>query len=165
MIRLSIIVAGIVATSLTHLGGDIMVYWLVSSDLAYTVLLPQLVCVLFADVSNGYGVSAGYLVALVMRVLCGEPLLGIPTTLHFPGCTLEDGVYVQRSPIKTICMLVSLVSILAFSYGASLLFHKGILPERWDVFRVKSQGAPPPADGASGGDNEETAEPMLETKC
>lgn len=165
MIRLSIIVAGLVGTSLTNLDNNIMVFWILGSDLTYTILFPQLICVLFADVSNGYGAIVGYLVAVIMRVLCGEPLFGLPVILHFPGCTLEDGVYIQRSPVKTICMLAALVSILMFSYVASLLFNKGILHERWDVFKVKSQGAPSPADGAREGDDKETEEPMLETKC
>lgn len=57
-----------------------------------------------------------------------------------------------------------------FSYVASLLFNKGILPKRWDVFKVKSQEAATPADAARecDGDNAEAQtenEPMLETGC
>lgn len=165
-------VAGLVGTSLTYLDGSILVFWILGSDLTYTIIFPQLICVLFTEVSNGYGAIAGYLVAVVMRLLCGEPLLGLPVILHFPGCTSEDGVSIQRCPVKTICMLCALVSIVMFSYVASLLFNKGILPERWDVFKVKSQEAPTPADGAREGESNETdengvfaSEPMLDTKC
>ncbi|XP_074475671.1 high-affinity choline transporter 1-like [Sebastes fasciatus] len=172
VIRLSIVVAGLVGISLTYLDSGIMVFYILGSDLAYTILFPQLICVLFIEVSNGYGAITGYLVAVVMRLLCGEPLFGLPGILQFPGCILEDGVYIQRWPFKTICMLSALASILMFSYVASLLFNKGILPERLDVFKVKSQGAPTPADGARQGDSNETdendkyaSEPMLDTKC
>ncbi|XP_042370127.1 high-affinity choline transporter 1-like, partial [Plectropomus leopardus] len=91
VIRLSIVVAGLVGTSLTNLDGGILVFWILGSDLTYTIMFPQLICVLFTEVSNGYGAIAGYLVAVVMRLLCGEPLLGLPVILQFPGCTLVDG--------------------------------------------------------------------------
>ncbi|XP_042261012.1 high affinity choline transporter 1-like isoform X1 [Thunnus maccoyii] len=172
VIRLSIVVIGLVGISLTYLDNGIMVFWILGSDLSYTILLPQLICVLFIEVSNGYGAIAGYLVAVVMRVLCGEPLFGLPVVLHFPGCTLENGVYIQRLPVKTFCMISALMSIMIFSYVASLLFNKGILPERWDVFKVKFQGAPAngtrECDGDKTGENDEATsafEPMLEINC
>ncbi|XP_051283500.1 high affinity choline transporter 1-like [Dicentrarchus labrax] len=168
VIRVSIVVAGLMGTSLTNLEGGILVFWILGSDLTYTIMFPQLICVLFTEVSNGYGAITGYLVAVVLRLLCGEPVFGLPVILCFPGCTLENGVYIQRWPFKTICMLSALVSILMFSYIASLLFNKGILPERWDVFKVKLT----PADGAREGESDGTdendklaSEPMLDTKC
>ncbi|XP_068612704.1 high-affinity choline transporter 1-like [Brachionichthys hirsutus] len=158
VIRCSIILSGLVGTSLTYLRSGILVFWILGSDLNYTIIFPQLVCALFTDVSNGYGATAGFLVAVVLRLLCGEPLIGLPVILHFPHCILEDGVYVQTWPFKTICMLITLVSILAFSYVFSVLFQKGILPERWDVFKVKTQQAPP----AEVKGDETVSEPMLQ---
>uniref|UniRef100_UPI0037E983E3 high-affinity choline transporter 1-like n=1 Tax=Semicossyphus pulcher TaxID=241346 RepID=UPI0037E983E3 len=170
VIRSSIVAVGIVGTSLTYLDSSILAFWILSSDLTYTIMLPQLICVLFIRVSNGYGAVTGYAVAFVMRVLCGEPVFNLPVILHFPGCTLVDGVYVQRSPFKTICMLSSLLSIVVFSYVASLLFNRGVLPERWDVFKAKSQEVATPADGMRERDGEKADvqnenEPMLNTGC
>lgn len=166
MIRLSIVVVGTVGTSLTYLDSRTLAFWILSSDLTYTVMLPQLICILFVGSSNAYGAVAGYVVAFVMRALCGEPVFNLPAILRFPGCSLEDGAYVQRWPFKTTCMLSSLVTILVFSYATSLLFNKGILPERWDLFRVKIQEETAPADGARLGENDKHAsEPMLDTRC
>lgn len=162
MIRLSTVVVGLLGTSLSYLNGNIMVFWILGSDLSYTIILPQLICVLFIDVGNGYGAIAGFLVSVPMRVLCGEPIFGLPATLQFPGYTLENGDYIQRAPVKTICMLMSLVSIFVFSILTSFLFNKGFLPERWDVFQVKAM----PADELHDGDINETGDknssnPML----
>ncbi|XP_039907281.1 high-affinity choline transporter 1-like isoform X1 [Simochromis diagramma] len=166
VIRLSIVVVGTVGTSLTYLDSRTLAFWILSSDLTYTVMLPQLICILFVGSSNAYGAVAGYVVAFVMRVLCGEPVFNLPAILRFPGCSLEDGVYVQCWPFKTTCMLSSLVTILVFSYATSLLFNKGILPERWDLFRVKTREETAPADGARLGENDKHAsEPMLDTRC
>lgn len=134
-------VGGLVGTSITYLKGSVMVYWMLGSDLSYTILFPQLTCVLFIKVSNGYGAIVGFFVSVVLRVLCGEPFFGLPVVLQFPGCTLKDGVYTQRFPYRTACMLSGLVSIPLASYVAWLLFNKGVLPKRWDVFEVTSQGA------------------------
>ncbi|XP_068165922.1 high affinity choline transporter 1-like [Antennarius striatus] len=160
VIRICIIVVGLVGTSLTNLTNEILVFWILGADLTYTIMFPQLLCVLFTDVSNGYGATTGFLVAVVLRLLCGEPLISLPVILHFPQCMLEDGVYIQTWPFKTICMLTALVSILLFSYVSLFLFQKGIIPERWDVFKVKT-----PADGVREDNDDKTvSEPMLEIK-
>lgn len=139
MIRLSVIVVGLAGTSLTFLDNSVLMIWLLRSDLTYTLMLPQLVCVLFFNVSNGYGAVLGCATGILLRVLCGEPLLGIPAFIHFPGGTWENGFYIQHMPIRTICMLSAAVSILFFSYLASVLYKKGLIPEKWDVFNVQAQ--------------------------
>ncbi|KAM4711448.1 LOW QUALITY PROTEIN: high affinity choline transporter 1-like [Anableps anableps] len=154
VIRITILVVGVGGTSLTYLDSRVLAFWILSSDLTYTIMLPQLICVLFIRVSNSYGATAGYVVAFPMRVLCGEPVFSLPAVLHFPDGTLENGVYIQRWPFKTIYMLSSLFSIVAISNLASLLLKKGILPESWDVFKVNAWGASSPPEEAPESDNE-----------
>ncbi|XP_030604389.1 high-affinity choline transporter 1-like [Archocentrus centrarchus] len=162
-IRAAAVVAGVVGTSLTSLENSIIIFWFVGAEVAYAVVFPQLVCALFFKISNGYGVIAGCVVGLTLRVLSGDPALRLPVLLCCPGCTLEDGVYVQYAPVKTISMVSSIGAILFFFYLMSVLFNKNLLPEKLDVFRVKVQPSP---TGGTPEDNDRLksqSEPMIST--
>ncbi|XP_068424058.1 high-affinity choline transporter 1-like [Clinocottus analis] len=155
VIRVSVLVVGLAGTSLAFLRAGVIYFWILGGDIAYILMFPQLVCVLFFNVSNGYGAAAGFLAGFLLRVLCGEPMMALPPAIHFPGCTLEDGVYVQYSPVRTICMLTAFGTTLLVSYLTELLLNKGLVPEAWDVFKVKVR----PSDG---GEDNRKAQPLSE---
>lgn len=137
VIRISVVVVGLVGTALTFLESSVLVFWLVGVDMSYTIMFPQLVCVLFFKVSNAYGAIVGLVMGLTLRVLSGEPLIGLPPTIHFPGLRQDkEGTLTQFFPFRTVIMVISLVSILLVSWLTSIIFKKGLLPQRWDVFQI-----------------------------
>ncbi|KAM4595390.1 high-affinity choline transporter 1-like isoform 1-T2 [Fundulus diaphanus] len=149
VIRVSVVVVGLVGTSITFYTNSTLVLWILGADVSYTLMFPHLVSVLFFNVTNGYGAAVGYIVGVTLRILLGENTLGIPVVLHLPGCTLEDGIYVQKAPVRTLSMLCTLVAILLFSWLARLVFNHGLLPERLDVFKVRRTVTAAPVEDAA----------------
>uniref|UniRef100_H3C1Y0 Uncharacterized protein n=1 Tax=Tetraodon nigroviridis TaxID=99883 RepID=H3C1Y0_TETNG len=149
VIRISVVVVGVAGTAITTYTNSTLLLWILGADISYTLIFPHLVTVLFFKVTNGYGAFIGYVLGLVLRVLLGENTVGLPVILQLPGCTLEDGVYVQKAPVRTFSMLSTFLSILFFSWLSSLMFNGGLLPEKWDTFGVKRAVRTPPRDAVT----------------
>lgn len=142
VIRISVVAVGLAGTGLTFLDSSVLVFWLVGVDMSYTIMFPQLVCILFSKVSNSYGAAVGLIMGIVLRVLSGEPLLGLAPVIQFPGCRLDkEGKITQYFPFRTTIMVASMLSIWLFSWLTSIIFNKGLLPDRWDVFKIKRSPA------------------------
>ncbi|XP_030643582.1 high affinity choline transporter 1-like [Chanos chanos] len=141
VIRISVVVVGLAGTALTFLDNSVLVFWMVGVDMSYTIMFPQLVCVLFFKLSNGYGATTGFLMGMLLRCLSGEPLIKMQPVIYFPGYRLdeESGMYVQYFPYRSFIMVSTILTILAVSYLTSLMFSKGVLPEKWDLFKIKEQ--------------------------
>uniref|UniRef100_A0A8D0DLD6 High affinity choline transporter 1 n=1 Tax=Salvator merianae TaxID=96440 RepID=A0A8D0DLD6_SALMN len=134
--RLSMVAFGTIASVLAFYSHSVYDLWFLGGELVYALLFPQLCCVLFIPSTNVYGSAAGFLFGLLLRLLAGEPSLKIPPVIHYPGCSLVDGVYIQLFPFKIVTMLVTLLTIVSVSYLATFLFKANILPPEWDICHV-----------------------------
>ncbi|XP_062334097.1 high affinity choline transporter 1-like [Osmerus eperlanus] len=164
VIRISVVVVGLAGTALTFLDNSVLVFWLVGVDMSYTIMFPQLVCVLFFKISNGYGATVGFFSGMVLRFMSGEPLINLPPLIHYPGCRLDaEGRLTQFFPFRTTIMLTTIVSILFFSYLASLIFNKGLLSERWDVFGISQEQGKKVVQAET--KNPAASKQLLDTSC
>lgn len=112
VIRRSVITVGIGATLIALNAKSVYSLWYLSSDLVYCILFPQLTCALYYKFANWYGALSGFIVALVLRIGGGEPLIGLHPFIPYP--LIENGtVYF---PFRTFAMLAGLITILVVSY-------------------------------------------------
>ena len=63
---------------------------------------------------NTYGSLAAYIIALFVRLMGGEPLLGLPAAIHFPG--YDEEKQQQLFPFRTMAMLMSLSTLVFVSW-------------------------------------------------
>uniref|UniRef100_A0A8C5HNQ7 High-affinity choline transporter 1-like n=1 Tax=Gouania willdenowi TaxID=441366 RepID=A0A8C5HNQ7_GOUWI len=137
VIRVTVVVVGLLGTSISFSTDSTLMLWLLGADVSYTLIFPHLVGVLFFNVVNGYGATVGYVLGLTLRVLFGENAIGLSVVLQLPGCMLVDGIYVQKAPVRTVTMVCTLGTIVVCSWLAQWVINHGLVPEQWDVFKVK----------------------------
>ncbi|XP_030333443.1 high affinity choline transporter 1-like [Strigops habroptila] len=134
--RTSMLAFGAGAAGLAFYSSSVYDLWFLSGELVYALLFPQLCCALFIPRTNTYGSAAGFLVGLLLRLLAGEPALSIHPIICYPACALVNGTYSQLFPFKTFTMLLTLGTIVAVSYLATVLFQRNLLPRKWDVCNI-----------------------------
>jgi high affinity choline transporter 7 len=102
------------------------------SDLVYVILFPQLLMVVhFKPYCNTYGSVASYVIGFLARVSGGEPLMNLQPFIYYPGWNGSE----QLFPFRTLAMVLSLISVIAFSMLTRFLFESGKLPPSWDFLR------------------------------
>ena len=106
MLRIGIATVGILAAGLALRTNSVYALWTLSSDLVYVILFPQLVMVLFYPYATARGALWGMVLAIVLRISCGEPSLGVPSMFPAEWMTF---------PYKTVVMLISLFTIMLMS--------------------------------------------------
>lgn len=124
-VKLSVLVCGVLSTVLAVSTDYVNMLWILSADVLYSMMVPQVICVFYLRKRvNGFGACFGAAVALVLRILVGEPMIGLPSVLPLPwDKILEDGQEQHLFPFRTAIMLVTLLNILVTSRLASCLLR------------------------------------------
>lgn len=134
VMRGAIIVVGILSTIMALTIPSIYGLWSMCSDLVYCILFPQLLMVVhFKHHCNTYGSLAAYIMAFLVRLTGGEPLLGLKPLVRYPGFIEESQL--QLFPFKTLAMMISLFTLVGVSYGTKRIFESGYLAPGYDIFR------------------------------
>ncbi|XP_060526404.1 high-affinity choline transporter 1 [Cylas formicarius] len=134
VMRVSILIVGFLATVMALTIPSIYGLWSMCSDLVYVILFPQLLMVVhFKNHCNTYGSLAAYIIAFLVRIAGGEPLMFLPALIHFPGYDVETDT--QKFPFRTMAMLMSLITLVLVSWGSKHVFETGKLAPGYDIFR------------------------------
>ncbi|XP_039276214.1 high-affinity choline transporter 1-like [Nilaparvata lugens] len=134
VMRISIFVVGILSTVMALTIPSIYGLWSMCSDLVYVILFPQLLMVVhFKHHCNTYGSLAAYIMAFLVRLSGGEPLMGLPALIHYPGWDEEEQR--QLFPFRTMAMLISLITLVGVSWVTKWAFETGRLAPGYDWFK------------------------------
>ncbi|XP_071946750.1 high-affinity choline transporter 1-like isoform X2 [Antedon mediterranea] len=142
VMRCAILVSGGISSTLAITINSIYGLFYLCSDFVYVVLFPQLVCVVYIDYTNTYGSLAAYILGLSLRLGGGEPLLSLSPFIEYPF--FDNGE--QLFPFRTFSMLVSLTTLILFSYLFHYIFTKNVLDKKWDIFKCVTNITSPAAD-------------------
>lgn len=127
--RLSIFLVGLLAAVLAMATKSVHLLWILSTDVMYTMMIPQVVCIFFLSQHvNEYGACFSCALALLLRALVGEPVIGLPDLLPLPWDKIQGNGQRQRLfPFRTAIMLIAMVALLSVSRLAQWLSDKGLL--------------------------------------
>merc|ERR1712141_145385 len=139
VMRVAIFIVGAMATVMALTIKTIYGLWAMCSDLVYVILFPQLLIVVhFKDWVNTYGSLAAYCIGLFFRLAGGEKMIGLPPLIHYPMFNYETGD--QMFPFRTMSMILSMISLLGISHLTWVLFNKGHVSKKWDLFGCFDSG-------------------------
>ncbi|XP_065296358.1 high-affinity choline transporter 1-like isoform X1 [Dermacentor albipictus] len=125
--RMSVCLLGAVTAAMALDAQSVYIMRSLCADIIYVLLFPQLLCLFYlAELTNTYGVLAGFLVGLLTRTLCGEPLINVPVIISPP-------LY------RTFCMVASLSCTVGVSYAYQTLFARRLLADFLGCFVVVGQ--------------------------
>ncbi|XP_029318307.1 high affinity choline transporter 1-like [Cottoperca gobio] len=134
-IKVSILLCGILGAGLAMTTKSVHVFWIVSADVLYSMMTPQVTCTFYLSRwVNHYGACSGFVFSLMLRILVGEPLIGLPDLLPLPLDKIqEDGRRYRLFPFRTAIMLLTIGTILLTSRLAVCLSERGLLKKISDA--------------------------------
>lgn len=144
VIRVGIFVVGAIATVMGLTIESIYQLWVLSSDLVFVLLFPQLLCAVYLKFVNVYGSMCAFFVGAVLRILGGESTLGIPIMIRYPFYDEEEEM--QLFPFRTFAMGCSLLTLIVVSLITNSMFKsvKGTRksPDEVDIIRISYNKEP-----------------------
>ncbi|XP_045928613.1 high-affinity choline transporter 1-like [Micropterus dolomieu] len=129
MVKMSVLLCGLIGAGLALTSSSIFLFWMISADVMYSMLSPQVICTFYLSRwVNSYGACSGFVVAILLRALVGEPSIGLPDVLPLPWDRIQgDGHRYRLFPFRTAIMLITTGTILLTSRLAMWLSGRGLL--------------------------------------
>nr|XP_019947926.1 PREDICTED: high affinity choline transporter 1-like [Paralichthys olivaceus] len=122
VVKVSVLLCGIIAAAFAMTSKSFYLLWYLSADVLYSVMTPHVICTFFlSQWVNQYGACSGFVLAILLRALIGEPQIGLPDVLPLPWDKIqEDGHRYRLFPFRTVIMLLAIVTILLVSRLAKM---------------------------------------------
>ncbi|XP_037617179.1 high-affinity choline transporter 1-like [Sebastes umbrosus] len=102
---------------------------LLGRNIFKNIVYKRVICTFYlSQWVNNYGACSGFVLALLLRTLVGEPVIGLPDILPLPWDKIQEDGHRQRLfPFCTAIMLITIGTILLVSRLAVWLSEKGLL--------------------------------------
>jgi len=131
-LRFTVVVNTIIAMLIAIFVKTVYGLYLICSDLVFILLFPHLVMVVHCPHrTNKYGMVLGFSIALILRVLSGEPVLKYNAIIKYYGYVephtndYGDTVYGrQRFPFRNLIMALNFIITLLTTYLTQQLFKR-----------------------------------------
>ncbi|XP_047431468.1 high affinity choline transporter 1-like [Mugil cephalus] len=135
VVKLSVVLCGVIGAGLAMLTSSVHLLMIVSGDVLYSMLTPQVMCTFFLpQLVNLYGACTGFVLGILLRLLVGQPEIGLPDVLPLPWDEMqEDGSRHRLFPFRTAIMLLTTATIILVSQLGEWISKKRLLRSTSDA--------------------------------
>eukprot|EP00088_Acartia_fossae_P042838 TRINITY_DN4508_c0_g1_i1.p1 TRINITY_DN4508_c0_g1~~TRINITY_DN4508_c0_g1_i1.p1 ORF type:complete len:582 (-),score=104.09 TRINITY_DN4508_c0_g1_i1:949-2694(-) len=138
-----------IATLLAIVYKSVYDLFVLCGDFMFVIVFPQLVFVLYWNLTNTYGTVSSFVIVLLFRFLVGDTYMKIAPTISFgtvynSACFLENGDKIPdydpkncegAVPFRMIVTLIGIIVHMAVAYGAHYLFVHRRLSLKYDFLK------------------------------